>query len=126
MPFIHIKSLPFDESLDVSAVLENLNKDFAEETGIDVQHVSSTWEFFPSGHYAVGEKSANHHTQDSHPVLIDLLVPDFNSAEHIETMLSSIASSLAKHSNIRRDNIFINARTAQSGMVFDRGEVVRW
>lgn len=33
MPFIHIKSLPFEKSLDVPKVIEDVSKDFATGCG---------------------------------------------------------------------------------------------
>jgi len=34
MPFIHIKSLPFEKFLDMKAVLEGISEDFSHETEI--------------------------------------------------------------------------------------------
>jgi phenylpyruvate tautomerase PptA (4-oxalocrotonate tautomerase family) len=126
MPFIHVKSLPFDRTFNVASVLEGLTKDFAKGTGIGLEHVTATWEFLPSGHYAVAGKTASHQPENSHPVLVDLLSPDFNPPEKIETMLRVIASSISKQAKIPINNIFINHRQAHSGMVFDAGEIARW
>jgi phenylpyruvate tautomerase PptA (4-oxalocrotonate tautomerase family) len=126
MPFIHIKSLPLDDSFDASAVIEGLSEDFAKATGVGVEHVTATWEILPPGYYAVGGKTALHQSLNSHPVLVDLLAPDFNSDESVEKMLSAVSSSISKRANISINNIFINYRQAHSGMVFDSGEIVRW
>ena len=125
MPFIHIKSLPFSRSFDMTSVVEGLTKDFAKETGIALEHVTATWEFLPAGHYAVAGKTATHQPENSHPVLVDFLSPDFNPPEKIEKMLLVIASSISKRVNISVNNIFINHRPAHSGMVFDAGEIAR-
>ena len=58
MPFIHVKSLPFDEPRNVRAVLEGLTRDFAESTGIEPEHVTATWELLPEGYYAVAGDAA--------------------------------------------------------------------
>lgn len=126
MPFIHIKSLPFDEPRHVGAALEGLTRDFAESTGIGLEHVTATWEFLPGGHYAVAGSAAHHQPQASHPVLVELVAPDFNSPEDVETMLETVASSISKLAKVQKDNIFISYRGVSSGTVFDRGEVVRW
>ena len=63
---------------------------------------------------------------DSHPFLVDLLAPDFNSGEEVETMLRAVASSLAKHAGTPLKNIFINHREAAPARVFDAGDLVRW
>ncbi len=126
MPFIHIKSLPFAKSFDVGAVLEGLSQDFARETGIELKHVHATWEFLEPSHYAVAGKTRGRQPKSSHPLLVELLAPDFNDARTIETMLACVALSLSKRVDVARSNIFINHRQARSGMVFDAGSVERW
>jgi hypothetical protein len=107
-------------------VVEGLTRDFAEGAGIDLEHVTATWEFLPPGHYAVGGKAQAHQIQTSHPILVDLLSPDFNDAALVEKMLHTVAVSISKRARIPVSNIFISHRYARSGMVFDAGEVVRW
>lgn len=126
MPFIHIKSLPFTRSLNMAAVLEGISHDFSKETETDLKHVHATWQFFEPGHYAVNGEVHADQAKSSHPVLVDLLTPDFDDEERIETMLTSLAASIAKRANINKKNIFINHRYAHSGMVFDNGRVERW
>lgn len=126
MPFIHIRALPFAEKPETAGLLEGLCGDFAAATGIGLEHVSATWEWLEPGNYAVGGKAATGQPDATHPLLVDLLAPDFNSAADVERMLTAIADSLAARAGIRRDNIFINQREARSGRVFDAGEIVRW
>jgi hypothetical protein len=126
MPFIHVKSLRFAKSFDFAAVLEGVSRDFARETGIGLEHVHATWEFLKAGHYAAAGKTRDRQPKSSHPLLVDLLSPDFNDARAIETMLECVASSLANRTGIARSTIFVNHRRAHSGMVFDGGSVERW
>ncbi|MDE0040519.1 MAG: hypothetical protein OXT74_00645 [Candidatus Poribacteria bacterium] len=126
MPFIHVKSLPFNQPRDVGAVLEGLTRDFAESTGIKLEHVTATWEFLSEGNYAVAGSAALHQPKASHPVLVELVAPDFNSTEDVEIMLETVASSISKRANVQKDNIFVIYRGVGSGTVFDRGEIVRW
>lgn len=126
MPFIHIKSLPFNPPLKVSAVIAAFTKDFAKGTGIGIEHVTATWEFLLPGHYAVAGKVATTQPPTSHPLLVDLLSPDFNSPAQIEKMLRVTASSLAKRARVPIENIFIHHHPARSGMVFDAGTIERW
>jgi hypothetical protein len=69
-------------------------------TGIDVEHVSATWEFLASGHYAVAGKSAQRQPSQSHPVLVDLLAPGFNPSATVEKMLTTVASSIANRTRV--------------------------
>lgn len=126
MPFIHVKSLPFEQTVTVSNLVEGLTKDFAKGTGIGLEHVIATWEFLSPNHYAVAGRSSLNQPEVSHPILVDLLSPDFNTSNQIEMMLKTIAESIAKRAKVPINNIFINHRQAQSGMVFDAGDVVRW
>jgi len=68
----------------------------------------------------------SHQPRDSYPVVVDFLVLDFNAPERVETMLRALASSIAAHSAVAPDNIFIHCQTARSGNVFDAGDIVRW
>ena len=118
MPLIHIKSLPLDESVDIDATIQNLSSSFAAANNIGIEHVTVTWEFF--SHHAKGGEV------DSDQIIVDLLVLDFNSADAIEKMLVSIAKHLSQLIEVSIDSVFINARQAHAGMVFDKGEVVKW
>jgi len=126
MPFIHIRSLPFDKPLKPAAVLTGLSEDFAAATGIALRHVTATWSFIEPGHYAAGGVTARSQPAATHPLLVDVLAPDFSPPQAIEGMLETIATSLAKRARLPRENIFIHYRQAHSGMVFDAGQVVRW
>lgn len=126
MPFIHIRSLPSARPSDVGAALEGLSRDFAAATGVGLEHVTATWSFFEPGHYAVAGCAAAEQPAETHPVLVELLAPDINSAETVETMLTAIAEGLVRHAGVSSGNLFVNAREARSGRVFDAGGIVRW
>ena len=124
MPLIHVKSLPFAEPRDVRAVLEGLTWDLAGATSVALEHVTATWEFLLEGHHAGG--AALHPRHASHPVLVELVAPDFNSPEDVEKMLETVALSIWNRATVQMDNIFISYRGVSSGTVFDKGKVVRW
>lgn len=126
MPFIHIKSLPFQPPLDVDRILGEIARDFSETTGVELNHIHTTWEFLASGHYARGDDVPRYQPDTRHPLIVDLLAPDFNDAGTITVMLETIAESISSRAAFPINNIFINHRQAHSGMVFDDGEIVRW
>lgn len=126
MPFIQIKSLPLHKDRDIPTVLREINRDFARATGIDPLHLHATWEFFAPGHYAKGEHTPTHQPEARHPLIVDLLTPDFNNNETIRLMLQTLADSIARHLDFPINNIFINYHQAHSGMVFDDGKIVEW
>lgn len=126
MPFVHVRSLPFESPLSMSSVVEGITRDFANGTGVGLENVTATWDLVTPGHYAVAGQSASFQPSGTHPVLVDLLVPEFNAAEVIEKMLFVIASSISRRTGVPESNIFINCRTAASAHVFDAGKVERW
>ena len=126
MPFIHIKSLAFAEQYDISQTLKTLATDFSSKTGIQLDHIHSTWEFFQPGHYAKGDQLAVCQPRYNHPIIVDLLTPDFNDLSTIASMLETIADSLSRQLDFPKQNIFINHRQASSRMVFDDGKIVEW
>ena len=126
MPVIRIKSLPFEKTVNMATVLETVTKTFSADTGINVEHISATWEFLSLGHYVVAGRAAQYQPLDTHPILVDILAPDFNAADVVEKMLTSVAQNISKQTEIPITNIFINFQPAQSGKVFDQGVIVRW
>lgn len=42
MPFIYVKTLPFDPPMNAEEVVEGITQDFANETGIGLEHVTAT------------------------------------------------------------------------------------
>ena len=126
MPFIHIQSLPFKVTPDIPSIIEGVSKDFAKATGVGLEHVTATWQFLSAGHYAVAGVSAQQQPENSHPLLVTVLAPDFESQAKVEKSLKAVASSISKRAKVPLSNIFINYTQAHSGMVFDAGEIVRW
>lgn len=126
MPFIHIKSLPFEENIDMANVVNNIALDFAKSNGVALEHIYTTWEYFCAGHYCKGGELAEFQPKTNFPIIVDLLIPDFNEEKKIAKMLESIADSISRQLEFPKQNVFINHRQAHSGMVFDDGEIVRW
>lgn len=126
MPFIHIKSLPFEQPKPISEILCLVNHDFATRLDIPLEHVHSTWDYFQPGHFAKGELAPKCQPDSFHSLLVELLTPDFNNDETCAMMLEVLAASLAKHVRVPLRKIFINHRQVRSGMVFDDGQIVRW
>ena len=126
MPFVHITSLPFAHNFDAPAAIVAISEDFSTATGVATEHITVTWNYFRTDHYAVDAVTAAYQPRDSHPLLVDLLAPDFNSPEQVATMLPALAQSIAAQCGVTLRNVFINYRGARSGCVFDAGEVVHW
>lgn len=126
MPFIHIKSLPFEEQLHIPGIIKNIAVDFSKRTNVQLKHIHSTWEYYKPGHYAKGDETSEFQGRNNYPIIVDLLTPDFNDLNMIAVMLESIADSISEQMGFPKNNIFINHRQANSGMVFDDGSIVKW
>ncbi|MGF1546613.1 MAG: hypothetical protein ACFCUG_04770 [Thiotrichales bacterium] len=126
MPVIQIKSLPFAEPKDLGKLVEAVSADFARDAEIALKYVSVTWELLPPHSYAVAAVTQPTQPRASHPVLVNLLTPDFNTNDQITTMIESLAQAIARHAGIRVENIFIAQQPAKSGRIFDSGKIVRW
>lgn len=126
MPYIHIRSLPFEEQKPISQILCRINREFSTRLDIPLEQIHSTWDFFQPGHFAKGEVAPRNQPDGFHSLLVDLLTPDFNDPQTCEMMLEVLAASLAKNAKVPLRKIFITHRQARSGMVFDDGQIVRW
>ncbi len=126
MPVIQIRSLPFKTPIDVSETIEGLMTDFARDTETSLAHVSAAWELMEAGSYGVAGQAVWNQPNDTHPVLVELLIPDFHSEPEIGNMLTCIAKSISARTGVHVNNIFVHHRRAHSGEVFDAGKIVRW
>jgi hypothetical protein len=126
MPFIHIRSLPQPAKPDLQSVMKQLSSRFAGEMDMHEDNICITWEVLSPDRYLNNGVFTPAQPQNSHPVMVDLLVPDFNSQSRIEKMMGCIVELLAVVLAIPIGNVFINCRLALSGMVLDNGEIVKW
>lgn len=126
MPVLQIQSLPFKRNISIEQLLADVTADFSTATGVAPEHITITWEFFQPGHYTVNGIASDFQPKQSHPILVDLLVPDFNHYDTIRLMIETVAESLATRIGIPSSTLFINCRLARSGMIFDNGKIVSW
>jgi hypothetical protein len=126
MPFIHIRSLPQPGNPDLKSVMLQLSNRFSREMDVQEKSVAITWEVLSPECYLNVGRFVQEQPQDSHPVIVELLVPDFNSQPRIEKMMECIVELLAVALVIPVGNVFVNCRLALSGTVLDNGEIVKW
>ena len=127
MPFITIKSLPFEDDIDVPNIIKHITEDFAVTTDIGIEHVTVIWEFIPARHYSVaGLMPASQPRDASHPVLVEMYVPSFHKKESLDAMLESLAFSISKRSGISHSNIYIHYNKVFSGEIFAQGKIIKW
>ncbi|MBC7005542.1 hypothetical protein BIZ37_23575 [Photobacterium sp. BZF1] len=126
MPLIRIKSLPFAQEVNIPSTLGVLSKAVSETSDIDLKHVMATWDYLSPHHYAHNGKVVDCQPEKTHPLLVHLVAPSFNTEEQIANMLEVIANTLADVLPVAKENIFINFSPAYSDGVYDSGHVVEW
>lgn len=126
MPLVRIKSLPFEQEVQISQALQALSQAVADAGNIELHHVMVTWEYLPPSHYVHCGKVADIQAINTHPLLVDLIAPNFNTEEQIASMLELIANTIAEQVPVAKSNIFINYIPAYSDGVYDEGQVVEW
>ena len=128
MPIVQVTSLPFEPPIDLPDVLRGVTEDFVAKTGIAREHVTMTWNVLPPGHYAQAGVTPveGHQPPDSHPLLVELSVPDLYEPSRIEELLEVTARCLAERTGVELTNVFVQARTVRSGAVFEAGQIIRW
>ena len=126
MPFVHVRSLPVPPPFDAAVAVRTISAELARAAEVEERHVTVTWQTLAPGHYASGGEIAAQQPPASHPVLVDLLAPDFYSEERVEAMLRAVAAAVSREARVAVENVFVEFRSAASGRVLDGGDVVRW
>lgn len=126
MPLIQIKSLPFESEKNIGKILKEISEEFSDHMQISEKQVIVTWNYINADQYSYQGKLAENTEKSTHPILVDLIAPDFNSVERIQEMMMCISKSIEKYSDIPESRIFILYRAAQSGFVLDEGNIVEW
>jgi len=126
MPFVHVRALPLEGDFDPGAVVRAISAEIAQAAGVDEKHMTVTWHTFAPDHYASSGITAPTQPPASHPVLVELVAPDFIPPEQVEKLLRATAAAVARCARVSPENVFVEFRGARSGQVLDAGEIVRW
>jgi len=126
MPIVHVRALPSHEPVEVRTVVEGLAEDIADATGIDVERISVIWTWLAPGQYAHGGTAGAALSDDEHPVIVDVRLPDSHPQERIERLLLAVADGLARRVGVARENVHAHAWTIPSGRVLSEGRIERW
>lgn len=126
MPIIRISSLPLSSSLDMGGVMKALSSGVSRDVRIEQAQLSITWHVMAADHYI--EKGILEQTQPSntHPILVELIVPEVLSKDLTEKIMHSLAHRLGKELNFPVTNIFIYERQLSSEQVFEKGMLAHW
>jgi hypothetical protein len=125
MPIIRVASLAFEDQ-DMSSWSALVGEHFARSTEIPVKHVSVIWQIIPGGHYAHAGRISQFQSHQSHPIIVEIMLPDFYTLERVDKIIYSSVDAISLVSRMPKENIFVQVNRARSGAVFDDGRIARW
>ena len=126
MPIIRISSLPLSENLDMKQVMQALSSGISRDVRIEQAQLSLSWQIIAADHYIAKGEVAETQPSHTHPILVELLMPDVLSKDLSEKIMHSLAHRLGKELNFPVSNIFIYERQLASRQVFEKGMIANW
>jgi len=126
MPIIRINSLSLSESLDMKQVMQALSSGISRDVRIEQAQLSISWQIIAANHYIAKGEVAETQPSHSHPILVELLMPEVLSKDLSEKIMHSLAHRLGKELNFPVSNIFIYERQLASQQVFEKGMIANW
>lgn len=126
MPIIRISSLSLSEKFDMKEVMQALSSGIARDVRIEQSQLSISWQMIEANHYISMGEVAEIQPSHSHPILVELLMPDVLSKDLSEKIMHSLAHRLGKELNFPVSNIYIYERQLPASQVFEKGMVAHW
>lgn len=126
MPIIRISSLSLSEKFDMKEVMQALSSGIARDVRIEQSQLSISWQMIDANHYISMGEVAEIQPSHSHPILVELLMPDVLSKDLSEKIMHSLAHRLGKELNFPVSNIYIYERKLAASQVFEKGMVAHW
>ncbi|MFT4908766.1 MAG: hypothetical protein ACI978_002863 [Oleispira sp.] len=126
MPIIRISSLPLPDTLDMQRVMQALSSGVSRDVRIEQAQLSVSWQYIQENHYIAKGELADKQPSHTHPILVELLVPEVLSKDLTEKIMHSLAHRLGKELNFPVSNIFIYERKLISSQVFENGMLANW
>lgn len=118
-PMVRITSLPL--GLNATEVMTKLSDDVSRDTGLGKNMVTYYWQTFDAVYCPAcgGAPKAS-------VIFVDLYVPGFMTDKQIGGLMTSLASSLEKHTGIAKEWVFIQTHFPKEGHVYISGKVAKW
>ncbi len=112
--------------LDLGLAVRGLTSAVADATELDPKHISVLWHTLAADTYAYQGSLADTQPAQSHPVLVDLVAPDFHRPHQIHLMMKTLAREVAGLAGVSHDNVLVVHYPVSSGHVFDQGRLLNW
>jgi len=115
MPFVHVRSLPFEHAFNAKRAVEKISGEIARCLDLDIQYITVTWAYLHAYHYAHGGQTHEFQGEDAPPVLVEVLVPENCKQEAREAVVRCAKSSVAAHAQVTAANVFVHVFRGDSG-----------
>ncbi len=128
MPFVKISVLPIDDCKP-SDVMEAMEKDFADNAGLDVGTATFLWQTLDCITHRKLETDPPRSiekfdpSEEQIPIFVDLYITSVFNYDGIAAIMNSITNVLNEQTGIGKDNVFIHTHIAEPGQVFISGKV---
>jgi hypothetical protein len=126
MPIIRITSLPFADTLNMGQVMKALSSGISRDVQVEQSQLSICWQYLSANHYIAKGELAEKQLSHTHPILVEVLMPEALGADLTEKIMHSLAHRLGKELNFPVSNIFIYERQLTSHQVFEKGILANW
>ncbi|MFW7379999.1 MAG: hypothetical protein ACOH5I_14390 [Oligoflexus sp.] len=125
MPLIEIQALPQAKKVNTPEVLTSLAQSVGQALSIPSQAVRCVWQDLQPGYYAEGLQIGELQPENSHPILVKVLLFEGRPQELIEQALQTVADNLQTSLQMSAKNFFISYYEAKSGQLFVGGQLKR-
>ncbi|WP_199611468.1 hypothetical protein [Flocculibacter collagenilyticus] len=126
MPVLTIRSLPLAQPVKIDNLLTKLSNMLSVQTQLNEAHFAIYWITIEKGHFCHSGKTATTQPNDSHPIWIEIYLPDCHKPNVKDIIAKNTTEMLSKSLMVNADNIFISLRHARSGEVFEKSHWLHW
>ncbi len=125
MPIVRIHCLP-KEGLDPGLAVRGITSALVEATDIAPENISVVWLTTLADHYSHAGALAATQPRATHPILVDLLAPDFHRAHTVHAIMKCLVREVAALAAVDPENVTVVHYPVGSGQVYDQGRLINW
>lgn len=125
MPLVRIHCLPV-EALDIGLAVRGVTGALVAATDVAPENISVVWNELSPDSYAHRGDLAEAASATGHPVIVDLIAPDFHRPHIVQLMMKTLANEVGAISGAGTNNVLVIHQPLGSGHVYDAGNLVNW
>ena len=122
MPLITIKTLPFEQDMDVPGILKSLGLAIVEKTGLGPDRFVLSWEYLSPDHVLYQGKLAEFQPKDTHHPMVGITTLKGMQEDVRTCLMETIAVSLSGFLDMPKENICVFMNPLESGHLYVFGK----